>query len=174
MKTLPALILAVLLGVATGQSAAAQPASAKARLQRLEDQAEIQRLLIDYGRLLDARDWRGFSLLFADKGQWVGGFGTATGPAEIEAMMVKMIGTRPGANYHLLSNFEIDVHGDSATAWSRWSFIGVTADNKPAILFGGHYIDSLVREHGHWRIARREAPADVPAPADQGMTPAAK
>jgi uncharacterized protein (TIGR02246 family) len=136
-----------------------------ARVQRLEDIEEIRTLLIDYGRLLDAHDLAGYSRLFAKDGEWVGGFGSAKGPAAIQAMMEKNLGvtrtSKPGSTYHLLTNFEIDPHGDTATAWSRWSFT-VTADNKPSILYGGHYDDTLVREDGHWRFQRRVAANDIP------------
>jgi len=144
--------------------AAAEPTLA-ARVQRLEDIEEIRTLLIDYGRLLDAHDLAGYSHLFAKDGEWVGGFGSAKGPAAIQALMEKNLGvtrtSKPGSTYHLLTNFEIDPHGDTATAWSRWSFT-VTADNKPSILYGGHYDDTLVREDGHWRFERRTAENDIP------------
>jgi ketosteroid isomerase-like protein len=137
-----------------------------ARIQRLEDIEEIRVLLTDYGRLLDAYDLAGYSRLFAKDGEWVGGFGSAKGPAAIQALMEKNLGatrtTKPGSTYHLLTNFEIDVHGDTASAWSRWSFTVTTADNKPAILYGGHYDDTLVREDGHWKFLRRVAASDIP------------
>ena len=50
--------------------------SLAARLQRFEDKDEIQALLLDYGRYLDARDFAGYASLFAKDGQWIGGFGT--------------------------------------------------------------------------------------------------
>ena len=140
--------------------------SPAARIQRLEDTEEIRTLLTEYGRMLDAHDLAGYSHLFAKDGEWVGGFGSAMGPAAIQALMEKNLGatrtSKPGSTYHLLTNFEINVHGDEATAWSRWSFTVTTADNKPAILYGGHYDDKLVREDGHWRFKRRVAITDIP------------
>ena len=83
---------------------------------------EIQGVLLDYGRFLDARDFAGYSRLFAKDGEWVGGFGTVQGPAAIQAFMEKQItGPNRGNTFHILSNFKIDVHGDTATAWSRWT-----------------------------------------------------
>jgi uncharacterized protein (TIGR02246 family) len=154
-------------------TAAAQPArpapvdtSAAARLQRLEDMEEIRRLLLDYGRFLDARDLASYSRLFAKDGEWVGGFGSARGPGEILAFMQKNLGTGPnsGNTFHILSNFEIAVDRDSATAWSRWTFITPGSDGKPVLSQAGRYDDVLVREDGRWRFKRRVASNDIPAP----------
>ena len=171
-RKLERFVVAVALAVTTAiafaagtQGHASSAASTAARIQRLEDIEEIRTLLIEYGRLLDAHDLAGYSGLFARDGEWIGGFGSAKGPAAIQALMEKNLGatrtSTPGSTYHLLTNFEIDVHGDKATAWSRWSFT-VTADNKPSILYGGHYDDNLVREDGRWRFLRRVAAADIP------------
>jgi len=146
--------------------AAAESPSLAARIQRLEDIEEIQRLLTDYGRLLDTHDLAGYSRLFAEDGEWVGGFGSAKGPAAIQAFMEKNLGAtpknKPGSTYHLLTNFEINVQGDTATAWSRWTFVVTGADNRPAMLYGGHYDDTLVRENGRWKFKRRVAANDIP------------
>ena len=66
-----------------------------ARIQRIEDTAAIERLLLEYGRALDARDFKAYSLLFAKDGVWSGGMGTVQGPAAIQAFMEKAI---PGPN----------------------------------------------------------------------------
>jgi hypothetical protein len=36
--------------------------------QRLEDRESIRNLIMEYGRALDERDWRGFA-----GGEWIGG-----------------------------------------------------------------------------------------------------
>jgi hypothetical protein len=140
--------------------------SAAARIQRLEDIEEIRTVLTDYGRYLDAHDLVAYSHLFAADGEWVGGFGTGKGPAGIQALMEKNLGVmakgKPGSTYHLLTNFLINVQGDTATAWSRWNFVAIGADNKPSIMYGGHYDDTLVRESGHWKFKRRVAVSDIP------------
>lgn len=157
-----------LLSPAVAESAAPARSelSPTARLQRLEDIEEIRIVLTSYGRFLDAHDLASYSNLFAEDGEWVGGFGTGKGPAAILAMMEKNLpvrpGTKPGGTYHLLTNFIIDVQHDTATAWSRWSFTVTSADNKPSILYGGHYDDTLVREKGRWKFKRRVAVNDIP------------
>jgi SnoaL-like domain len=47
----------------------------------------------------------------------------------------------------LLSNFVIDVKGDTATAWSRWAFV-VPVEKGAVISQAGRYDDTLMRENG--------------------------
>ena len=168
---LAAILITTLLqppvALAGAAPAAAQSDSVAARLQRFEDKDEIERLLLDYGRHLDARDLAAYGRLFARDGEWVGGFGTASGgPSGIQAFMEKAMGTTPNAakNYHLLSNFVITVNGDTATAWSRWAFV-VPGERGATIAQAGRYDDTLVRENGRWRFKRRVASNDTPGPA---------
>ena len=139
-------------------------ASLAARLQRLEDMEEIRTLLLDYGRFLDARDLAAYSKLFSRDGEWIGGFGSVKGPAAILEFMQKNLGTDPnrGNTFHILSNFMIDVKGDTATATSRWTFVTPNADGKPVISQAGRYDDTLVREDGRWKFKRRVASNDIP------------
>ena len=156
--------LSICLNFSTGF--AQTNSTVEARLRRLEDIEEIRTLMLDYGRFLDARDLVAYSKLFAKDGEWVGGFGTARGPEEILAFMQKNLGTGPNRTntFHILSNFEIEVKGDTATAWSRWTFIVPGADGKTAISQAGRYDDIFVREAGHWKFKRRTASNDTPAP----------
>ena len=151
--------------------AQAHESSLGARIQRLEDIEEIHTVLLNYGRYLDAHDFAAYAGLFAKDGEWTGGFGTVKGPAAIQAFMEKNIGAGPNTakTYHLLSNFIIDVRGDTATAWSRWAYITPNADKRPAMAQAGHYDDVLVRENGHWKFKRRVAGNDIPV-----MEPPAK
>ena len=159
----------VALGIAPAaaqSSRATDAASLAARLQKFEDKEEIQNLLLDYGRHLDSRDFGAYSRLFAQDGEWSGGLGSVSGPANIQAFMEKSIGTGPnkGKNYHLLSNFVITVNGDTATAWSRWAFV-VPGERGAVISQAGRYDDTLVREDGRWKFKRRAASNDTSAPA---------
>jgi uncharacterized protein (TIGR02246 family) len=139
--------------------------SVAARLQQLVDKEEIEQLLLDYGRHLDSHDFGAYSALFAKDGEWVGGFGSVSGPANIKAFMEKNMGTQPNVakNYHLLSNFVITVNGDTATAWSRWAFV-VPGERGAAISQAGRYDDTLVRENGRWRFKKRVASNDTAGP----------
>ena len=144
---------------------AAQTDSVQSRLRALEDKEQITQLLIDYGRHLDARDLAAYAALFAIDGEWVGGFGTVTGRANIQAFMEKSLGTGPNRNnsYHVMSNFTISVKGDTATAWSRWTFV-TPGERGATIAQAGRYDDTFVREKGVWKFKRRTASNDTAPP----------
>jgi uncharacterized protein (TIGR02246 family) len=142
----------------------AQDTALAARVKALEDRMEIERVLLNYGRFLDARQLANYAGLFAKDGEWTGGFGTVKGQKAIQEFMEKNIGTAPNraGTHHILTNFAIDVAGDKATAWSRWMFVVATADGKPNPSQSGHYEDKLVREDGKWKFAQRIAFTDIP------------
>lgn len=142
----------------------AQIPSIEARLQRLEDIEEIRTLLLNYGKTLDARDLKAYSELFTKDGEWIGGFGAVKGRPELLAFMQKSIGTGPntGKTYHLLTNFDITVTGDKATALSRWSYVIGTKDKKPVLEHSGRYEDTIVREDGKWKFQKRVVHNDLP------------
>jgi hypothetical protein len=130
------------------------------RVQREEDLRAIERLLLDYGRSLDGRDFAAFAALFAREGEWKGAMGTFRGPARIQAEMEKAFtgnaDVPPGGNFHVMSNFIIDVKGDHATADSMFLFYRIT-DGLPQPALAGRYEDVLVREDGVWRFLSRNA-----------------
>jgi len=141
--------------------------SLESRVQRLEDIEEIRDLLIAYGRALDSRDLDAYSQLFARDGEWRGGLGSARTPAEIKAMLEKAFaGMTPGlyrTPHHVMSNFDIVLDGDTATAHSRWEWVAGDSGNAPTILRAGRYEDELVREDGRWRFQKRRAVTELQA-----------
>ena len=152
--------------------AAAPPArgSLEARVQRIEDHTAIERLLMEYGRSLDHRDFTTYSRLFASNGEWSGTLGSYRGPAAIQEAMEKSFSSATdipkGANYHLLTNAIIDIDGDRATAESKWAFVTLEEKKPPQIAAAGRYEDTLVRENGQWKFLRRVAlPARQVEPA---------
>jgi uncharacterized protein (TIGR02246 family) len=166
--TIAAMGLLIAIGAPARLQAQSGPAAGResaARIQRIEDRAEIEQLLLNYGRHLDARDFKAYAQLFARDGVWEGGMGTVQGPAAIQAFMEKAIpGPNTAHNFHLLSNFVIDVQGDAATAWSRWQFVAPGQDGRPVVAQAGRYDDTLVREDGRWKFKRRIAANDLPLP----------
>jgi uncharacterized protein (TIGR02246 family) len=161
-------LLAGLLLIAPGAAMAKETRpSLEQRVQRMEDESAIRRVLIEYGAFLDAKDYHAYAGLFAAQGVWQGGFGTFTGPAAIEAMLVKNLGAPETgfvnkANFHLLSNPIIEIDGDRAHVTSKYLFWTRSADDRPAPLLAGRYVDDFVREKGQWKIARRTTWGAIP------------
>jgi len=157
------------IGLLVAPSArAADLASLAARIQVLEDREAIRALILAYGTAHDHRDYRTFASLFATNGEWVGGLGSAKGPDAIFQLMDKTIGHNPQPNgsgtYHVLTNDQIEIHGDRASATTKWIYITPGPDGAPKLVYLGHYDDQFIRENGVWKFLRREAPADIPVP----------
>jgi ketosteroid isomerase-like protein len=131
----------------------------------LEDTDQIRRLTQEYRRHLDNRDLHSYSLLFAADGEWAGGTGHGQGPAGIEAMLEERLPARttPGpAAWHLVTEPEVQLDGDTARGVLSWTWVGRGADGTPAMRLLGHYDDRYVREDGRWRFGRRAAHTDIP------------
>jgi uncharacterized protein (TIGR02246 family) len=137
----------------------------EARLRKLEDIDAIHALLVDYGRALDKRDFQAYGALFAQDGSWKGGMGSATGPDEIGKMVAagfeRMQPSLYTSSNHVMTSFDVDVDGDTATAWSRWTWVVVGADGKPQAERAGHYEDTLIRERDEWKFKSRQAFTEI-------------
>ena len=138
-----------------------------ARVQRLEDRAEIERLFFDYRRFLDARDLHSYSRLFCEDGEWSGRTGRAVGPDAIRRMLEENLSPNPPApgatSWHVVSNPVIDlIDGDRASAQVSWALIRRGEGDQPQIALLGHYDDLLAREDGRWKFKRRQAHIDIP------------
>jgi 3-phenylpropionate/cinnamic acid dioxygenase small subunit len=137
-----------------------------ARLQRLEDLADIGRLFLDYRRHLDARDMHAYSQLFCEDGEWSGRTGSAVGPKQIQEMLEANLSPNPPApgatSWHIVSNPTIDLDGDRATAQVTWALIRRGEGDVPTVALLGHYDDVLARENGRWLFKRRQAHIDIP------------
>lgn len=143
-----------------------QASSVEERLSRLEDREEIRRLVQEYRRQLDARDLEAYGLLFAQDGEWLGGTGYGKTPAGITAMLTERLPGNTGdsgqASWHLLTEPEIELHGDRATGSVTWALVGRDDADAPVMRLLGHYDDTYVRENGRWRFQRRIAHTDIP------------
>jgi hypothetical protein len=151
-----------------GDDDSAASSSIEERLQRLEDREAIRDLLINYGHLLDEKDLAGYSKLFAEDGVWEGGIGSATGPAGIYAMLDKVYKrVAPGSfgnDYHIMSEFIIDVDGNTATSRSNWTWIIEGEEGTPVASRSGHYQDTLVKVDGVWKFKYRLTVTELPMP----------
>lgn len=130
------------------------------RLQRVEDELAIGRVLVEYSARQDARDYAGYAALFARNGEWVNGKNVYKGRDAILKMLVGLYGTPPAGyvnsdSYHLTTNPQIDVNGDRATARSRHLLVMRGPKGEPTPALAGRYEDELIREDGQWKILRR-------------------
>ncbi len=155
------------------ESAVADTAdTAEARLRRLEDLEQIRRLFVEYKTVLDKQDFAAYGALFAAEGEFIAtpeqGLQQAKGPtaiqALVEAMPGSLLGSEPGADFHVVVNplIELDAADpDRAQAQVTWLYVVKGEDGAPALCKLGHYDDQLIREAGRWRFLRREAPTDI-------------
>jgi uncharacterized protein (TIGR02246 family) len=137
------------------------PGFIEARLRRIEDEDAIERLLIEYGRTLDNRDFAAYAALFAADGVWKGAQGSYKGPKEIQTSMEKIFTDAAadipkGKNFHAMSNFVITVQGNRATATSKFIFYKLDG-SKPVAEVAGRYEDVLIRIGGVWKFQQRTA-----------------
>lgn len=163
-------ILAAVLAVALPLAACAD-AELEQRVQAVEDQLAIQRVLTNYSAFLDARDFDGYVGLFTPDGVWQNGATRREGRAEIRTMLTGLFGEPdPGfvnlSSFHQLGNFEIDVKGDTAHAKSRFVFVMRAADGSPTPELSGQYEDDLVRVDGAWKIKHRVDHTIMPTPEE--------
>ena len=122
------------------QSAYGQTSESLAeRVQVLEAQEEIRALILAYGEAHDGRDYRSFSELFAEDGEWVGGLGSAKGPRAIFELMDSTIGHDPqpegSGTYHVMTNDQIAIDGDRASATTKWIYLTPGDDGGPNMVF---------------------------------------
>lgn len=143
----------------------------EARVQALEDQLAIQRVITDYSAFLDGRDYDGYVGLFTEDGVWANGNTRREGQGEIRDMLSGLFGeVEEGfvntSSFHQISNFEIDVEGDTATAKSRFIFVMRGEGGEPVNELSGQYHDKLVRTADGWKIAERVDHTVMPTPEE--------
>jgi hypothetical protein len=162
------LMAAVFTGPALAGQDPAQAASIETRLTQLEDREAILQLLVTYGHLLDEKDLRGYSQLFAADGVWEGGIGSATGPQGIYDMLDTVFKRVPpgnyGNDYHIMSDFQVTTNGDTATSRSNWTWVVEGSSGTPVIQRSGHYEDQLVKVDGVWKFKHRLTVTEMPTP----------
>jgi len=160
-----ALLTATILSLTPfGLSSAAQAEKGtltiEQRLQRVEDELAIKRIITEYAVRLDARDLDGYIDLFAKDGAWQIGDTIRRGHDEIRAMLLPTYGNldiEPYGyeRYRIVSNMQVDIDGDRATARSRHLSIMRGENGSPRPTLGGLYEDQFIRENGQWKILHR-------------------
>jgi ketosteroid isomerase-like protein len=175
----PGIVVLCLLGAAlvagsqaaaAGQSGRPAPDALAVRIQTLEDREAIRALLVAYASTLDNRDFAGFELLWAKDAEFLGGAGnTAKGPAAIRdllrGLLTKNGSPAPGRDFHLVMNQTVDVTGDTATGFSRGTWVSTNAENRLQVTIIANYYDQFVREGGRWKFKRHQIGGTPPAAA---------
>lgn len=157
---LRALLAAALLFAPGAAHAATALERMEERLQRVEDELAIKRLIVEYAVRLDAKDLDSYLDLFAEDGIWQTGENARRGRAAIREMLEGMYGETEKepfgyARYRIVSNMQVDVDGNRATARSRHLSLMRGPNGNPVPTLGGLYEDELVRVDGQWKILRR-------------------
>jgi uncharacterized protein (TIGR02246 family) len=141
------------------------------RLRVVEDLLAIQRLVNDYGHLLDAGDFEGFAELFAGDGQLLlGPVARATGREAIRAAMQAALPGPYGHSFHVVGTPRVELDGDRATSETMWTVIDRGPDGAPVVNATGRHRDDLVREDGRWKFQRRRGFVDIPSALPSSAT----
>ena len=151
--------------------AAPGPGSMEARLQAVEDRQAIEQLMMgDYCLALDRRMWKDYAATFTEDGELVQGKSVTKGRKAIEELMSQPRAPAPGASppppappagefgatKHVVTNLNLKLNGDTATATAYWQTIAIRPGGATAIAGVGHYIDQLRKVNGKWLFTRRE------------------
>ena len=158
-----------LVGVAA-QGPKPAPDALAARVQVLEDRDAIRALLVSYARTLDERDFAGFAQLWAADAEFLGGGkNVAKGPTAIADMLQGLLKVNaaptPGRDFHLVMNQTIDVTGDTATGFSRGTWVVTDPDSKMRISIIANYYDQFVRDGARWKFKRHQIGGAAPGAA---------
>jgi 3-phenylpropionate/cinnamic acid dioxygenase small subunit len=142
------------------------------RLERLEDHEAINRLFVDYGHLLDERDWPKLAVLFAEDAEVIlEPLGRATGRSAIRNLFEQGLSSERGRTFHIIANPLVTITDKTAASDVSWAMIARLPDGRPTLAAFGRHHDRLVKVDGGWKFQRREGvtemPASMPMPLDQ-------
>ena len=135
-----------------------QPTHAQ-MIETLWTRAEIERVMLNFGRALDVGDWKLYRSCFADRFQV--NFERLTGQPEVYVdadlwtRFAEVI-LSPVRRHHQYSNFSATIDGDRATAIAymvarHWK---PTDGGSAEYTQNGWYENSFARIDGHWKITR--------------------
>jgi ketosteroid isomerase-like protein len=140
------------------------------RLQQLEDERAILRVLHSYGPALDEGDDEAWARCFTADGVWeTAGAGVRQarhlqGRAELVAFARRHTRAPDHLHKHCVFDSLIELDGDAARVVSYFVRFDALADG-PVVFAFGRYHDRLERGHdGSWRIAHRRAEVQTTGP----------
>ena len=168
--TLMSLLVLACIGVI--RPSAAQP-TVENDAQVALDKLEIMELAARFENTFDAGDVEGHLATWADDLTFESPFGDYQGKEAYRAWVTEFnqIAMANGGTRHLVTNFEIDVTGETATMTCY--LVIVSATTPPAIGFTTAFTDDqLLKVDGEWKFVHRTLEVDQPLPTASG-TPAA-
>jgi uncharacterized protein (TIGR02246 family) len=141
----------------------AVPFAADKDLVRAQDRVEIEQLMWDYIRALDAGNAEAYAALFAPDGQFGKGDSAVKGREALKTMIVdsrkKMAeeaksGKKTQKMFHIVTNPHIEfIDQNHARYYAYW--MGVFASGG-SVASAGREINELVRINGKWLISVRD------------------
>jgi hypothetical protein len=147
--------------------------------RRLEDIEAIKQLKAKYIRLVDAKEWDAWGMLFTEDCHLHTEAGPFDGRQNVIAAISRALAK--AETVHRIHNPEITITGpDTASAiWPMADFVTGTFNGTPLIIRGyGHYHEDYVRTADGWRVKRSELvrqrvdmsspPSESPDPGGEG------
>lgn len=128
------------------------------RLQEMLDHYEITKVLGEYCHGLDHMDQVRMASIYARDSWDDHGPNQCSGPEFVGRIMKLMQSGASIRGSHMLGQTLINVNGDEAGADTYFiaSSCRQAADGSEILnQMGGRYVDTLVREDGHWRVKTR-------------------
>ena len=151
----------------------------RSRLQRLEDESAIRRLMTDMMHKADDREHPRYgermAAFYTDDGKWTSGSGFADvamserGRAALRKKFSQ--GTRIRESSHLLGTESIEVDGDSADGtWLCFepATLQGPGDGREAVWIMGRYACEFRRVDGKWRVRTVQYEGIFCTPYDKG------
>lgn len=140
------------------------------QIHTLDADRQIRNLMSRYGQYLDSKNFDGYASLFAKDAEWSGQlseYTTIKGPDNIRAAMEKAFATRVYdpehiTNMHVITNIEINIDGERATGYSRWTVLSRNESDQPYPRVSGRYVDTFIVEDGQWKFQSRIAKREIP------------
>ena len=126
------------------------------RIDRIESQFELHRLVSEYCHGVDKHDLDRFLDIWHDDAVWEIGppFGDFTGKSEIRRALVELIWPAWRETHHWTTNLVVEIDGDRAHGVCDVNCNGANPEDV-ALLVSATYTDDFERRDGRWRIAKR-------------------
>ena len=166
MRVFRIIVLVFLVGAALTLVVAQTNTVQTSALQKLQDRAEIEALIVRYGTALDTLDADGYAGVFTEDAELDVAGNVRKGRQQIRQIVTSLQESRAtniakgaptAALKHVISNTAIEIISSSAAReHSYWQTVRVGANNQITVGAIGQYEDALVKRNGQWLIQSRK------------------